>query len=329
LSTPGSFTPDFLGPEFPEDVFPPVAERAAAYRQTCSLGYAAMAQMRVAITGLARNLADVLPLTIARIERLRTHFADSRVVIYENDSTDATKPLLRNWAAGDHRVHVVTEDRHDPANPTTRCLARAERMARYRERCQQLVLEQCGHFDAALVLDLDVAGGWSDDGVANSFGQQGWDFVGSNGLIYRREGFRINATRQYDMWALRVDGDLTPIPTRLARGHVYRRGEPLVPVTSCFGGMGIYQMDAYRQGRYGAHDCEHAVFHRHLIEAGFSRLFLNPSQILVYGRRSRFGDDAIAAVFRAWHKAAGRPAQPWVFAGERPSSGGPKRARAA
>jgi hypothetical protein len=305
--------PEFLGTQFPEDAFPPMAELAAAYRQNCARGYAAMAGMRVAITGLARNIGDMLPLTIARIERLASRFANYRVILYENDSTDTTKPLLLRWANSNPRVMVTMENCADPANPATRCLARAERMARYRERCQSLVLERCGDFDATIVLDLDVAGGWSEDGVANSFGQRDWDFIGTNGLIYRREGLRINALRQYDMWALRLDERLTPIPTAQARRHVYHRGEPLVPVTSCFGGMGIYRMEAFRQGRYGAEDCEHAVFHRHLIEAGFSRLFLNPSQILVYGRRHRFGDTVFASLFRTLNSIAGRGEQPWLF----------------
>lgn len=308
--------PDFLGAEFPEDAFPPAPELAAAYRQACHRGYAAMAGMRVAITGLARNIGDVLPLTIARIERLASRFANYRVVLYENDSTDATKPLLLRWANANPRVIVTMENWDDPTNPATRCLARAERMARYRAQCQALVLEHCEDFDATIVLDLDVAGGWSEDGVANSFGQRDWDFIGTNGLIYRREGLTINALRQYDMWALRLDERLTPIPTSQARRHVYRRGEPLVPVTSCFGGMGIYRMDAFRHGRYGAADCEHAVFHRHLIEAGFSRLFLNPSQILVYGRRHRFGDRAVAPLLRACHAVAGSSEQPWLFDGK-------------
>ena len=221
------------------------------------------------------------------------------------------------------------ENCSDPTNPTTRCLARAERMARYRERCQTLVLEHCGDFDATIVLDLDVAGGWSEDGVANSFGQREWDFIGTNGLIFRRERLEINSLRQYDMWALRMDADLTPIPTAHARRHVYYRGEPLVPVTSCFGGLGIYRMEAFRQGHYGAADCEHVIFHRHLIEGGFRRLFLNPSQILVYGRRRRFGDNALAAALRTWQVAAGRQVEPWLFDRDPAPPAPPKQAKAA
>lgn len=304
--------PDFATTDFPEAAFPPAATTADSYRRTCARGSRRMAQLRVAITGLARNLGHVLPATMQRVEQLCGLFADARVVVYENDSTDDTKRLLEAWAAANRRVHVTLDDCHDPKNPPTRCLARAERMARYRDRCQQVVLDRCAGFDAVIVLDLDVAGGFSLDGVANSFGHDDWDFIGSNGLIFRREGLAINSPRQYDMWALRFDADLSPLSTKSGCRYAYTRGQPLVPVTSCFGGMGIYRMDAYQAGRYGASDTEHAIFHRELIERGFGRLFLNPSQILVYGRRHRFGDPFVAAALRAWSRCTGSAAEPWI-----------------
>ena len=304
---------DFASDAFPEQAFPPVEACAADYALRCRRGYAAMAKSRVVVTGLARNLAGVLPMTIARVERLCGLFADHRVVIYENDSADATKLILQRWAASNPRVHVALENHHDPRNPSTRCLARAERMARYRARCQEIVLDTGDNFDATIVLDLDVTGGFSLDGVANSFGHDDWDFIGSNGLVFRRQGLAVNALRQYDMWALRFDAGMTPIPTAGAGRHVYHRGEPLVPVTCCFGGLGIYRMEAFRQGRYGPSDCEHVTFHKSLIDGGHGRLFLNPSQILIYGRRNRFGDGVVRRALAAWSAVVGGAAEPWHF----------------
>jgi hypothetical protein len=304
---------DFSTSEFPEDAFPPVSEQARDHQRICQRGRAVMARSRVAITGLARNLGAILPTTIARIERLGSLFADHRVIVYENDSTDDTKLILRSWAARNRRIHVMTEDCSDPVNPTTRCLHRIERMARYRTHCQDAVRALCPDYDFTIVIDLDVAGGWSEDGVANTFGHEGWDFVGANGLIYRREGLDFNALRQYDMWALRFDEALTPLPTQDAHRYRFRVGEPLVPVTSCFGGMGIYTMSAYLAGRYAASDCEHVAYHRGLVGGGYRRLFLNPSQVLVYGRRRRFGDGIVAGILGAWDRASGRPTHRWQF----------------
>jgi hypothetical protein len=304
---------EFLATAFPEHAFPAVECLAESYRRACRRGYAKMARSRVAITGLARNLGGILPLTIQRLEVLAGCFADHRVIVFENDSTDDTRGLLRRWETTNGRVKVVCEDLRDPVNPATRCPARAERMADYRRRCQEQVLASCGGFNFTIIVDLDILGGWSVDGVANTFGHDGWDFVGANGLIVRRRGLAANHVQQYDTWALRFDPDLTPLSTVEAAGIVYGRGEPLVRVTSCFGGLGIYTMDAYAAGRYATDDLEHATLHRSMIAAGHDRLFLNPSQFVVYGRRHRFGDRGVDLLLGGWSFLTGRRRPPTLF----------------
>ena len=115
------------------------------------------------------------------------------------------------------------------------------------------------------------------------------------------------------MWALRFDENFTPLPTKHADRYRYHRGQPLVPVTSCFGGLGIYTMPAFASGRYGSTDIEHVVFHRELRRRGFPRLFLNPSQILVYGRRHRFADAWLRRAAGVLARLTGAPPQPWQF----------------
>jgi hypothetical protein len=73
--------------------------------------------------------------------------------------------------------------------------------------------------------------------------------------------------------------------TRTVNYFVWRRGEPLQPVYSCFGGLGVYRMRAFLSSRYAGSDCEHVALHRGMREAGFDRLFLNPSQLVFYGRK--------------------------------------------
>jgi hypothetical protein len=41
-------------------------------------------------------------------------------------------------------------------------------------------------------------------------------------------------------------------------------------------------MDSFQSVEYGDDDCEHVVFHNRLRAAGFHRLYLNPSQIVMY-----------------------------------------------
>jgi hypothetical protein len=132
--------------------------------------------------------------------------------------------------------------------------------------------------------------GWSDEGVANTFGHDDWDFVGSNGLIARRCGFSLNMFLQYDAWAFRLDEQFTPLATAAVNYLSWRRGQPLFPVTCSFGGLGVYRMPAYLAGVYSGHDVEHVTHQQAARACGFKRVFLNPSQITLYGRHRRRSD---------------------------------------
>ena len=278
---------------FPEHDFPPSREFRADYERRVELGRQRMSQSSVVICGLARDVADVLLHTTARIERLGAMFSDYRVVIYENDSRDDTKPLLIAWSRRNPRVNATLECRGDPINPNARCLKRATRMARYRNHCLDTVRTHFSHFDYAIVVDTDLAGGWSFDGIANSLGHDAWDYIGSNGIIIKRVGLRLNVTIQYDAWAFRLDEAFTPFTTQQVNSMSWTRGEPLVPVTCSFGGLGLFRMSAYLAGDYSGDDVDHVTHQRRARANGFTRVFLNPSQVVLYGRRQRSLDPVL------------------------------------
>ena len=54
---------------------------------------------KVLICGVCRDVANQLPSTIKIIEGLGAKFRSYRVIVYENNSTDATKDILKNWQA--------------------------------------------------------------------------------------------------------------------------------------------------------------------------------------------------------------------------------------
>lgn len=276
--------------DFSEQRFPPAAARAEHYRRTVHRGRLEMARSRVVLCGLARNVADVLPLTIARIERLGEMFADYRVFLFENDSEDDTPGQIADWAAANDRVQYLSEACGRPRHESIRSLTRAADMAYYRNRCQEEVATRWSDFDFVCTLDTDVAEGFSYEGVAHSFGSQPWDFVGSNGIIDQRHRLTLR-TLHYDVWAFREQGEYEPIDGRAGNAMTFVRGEPLVPVYSCFGGLGLYRMAAWLSARYRGDDCEHVTLHRAMREAGYGRQYLNPSQIVHYGRKERQFDD--------------------------------------
>jgi hypothetical protein len=265
---------------FPEDQFPVDPVFGTAYWRTIAAGCNRMAGSRAVICGLARDVAPRLPHTIARIERLGGMFRDYRVVIYENDSLDDTRLLLQLWSQRNWRIEVRVERLGEPRFGQTPSVHRTSRMAYYRNRCHDAVLREFGDFDYCLVVDTDLYG-WSYDGIMHSFGTEDWDAVGSLGIqrILWQDGDEIGSTDiHFDTFALR------PGPASGGLDEITRwpRGRPLIPVDSCFGGLCIYGMPVFAAGEYQGADCEHVTFHARLRALGYTRLFLNPNQVVLY-----------------------------------------------
>jgi hypothetical protein len=235
-----------------------------------------MAESRAVFCGLARDVADVLPDNVRRLAAIGRLFADFGVVVYENDSHDATPDLLAAWQAADERVVVRSERLGVERFPPLRDLARSAWLARCRNRARALALEHFGHFEWVIVVDLDLLG-WCPNGIASSFGGEPFDVMGSNGLSFWR-----GRPTYYDAWALRTLDDPEPLDSRDVQFAFLPRGTPPEPVRSCFGGLAIYRMQAFRAACYAGHDCEHVCLHEAMRAAGHGEIFLNPSMIARY-----------------------------------------------
>jgi hypothetical protein len=281
--------------------------------QGVTAGYDRMSESTIVLAGLARDVACILPATMLRMELLGRTFRDYRILIYENDSADGTVSLLDEWARSNPRVEIVSESLGAPISRPIRCSNRAERMAFYRRKCQEKIRDAYGDAEYVGLVDTDLEGGWSPDGVASTFATKHWDFVGANGLIYKRRGFQANATSQYDAWAFRSDAQFTPLATKYVNRLEYKRGEPMLSLPSCFGGLGFYRMDAFLAGEYEGGDIEHVSLHRSMRAKGFVRTFLNPSQIVVYGRKHRRMDPWVKRFQAMTHALWLTRYVPWRF----------------
>lgn len=267
---------------FPEIDYLPSGQSKWAHLAVNERGRNSMGETSAVICGLARDVADVLPATIARIEKLGRMFDDHQVVIYENDSQDGTQAILDAWADDNPRVTCIFESRDDPVNPQLRDLDRATRMAYYRNQCRKFVVDNYGEHQHCIVVDTDMPRGWSFEGVANTFGHVGWDMVGSNSLLHAHTAARSRGYPLYfDVWALRINS-YEALDGTVGNEMYWEPGSDLVPVKSCFGGLGVYKMEAMKRCSYSGTDCEHVPFHRQMSQQGMSRIFMNPSQVVLY-----------------------------------------------
>jgi hypothetical protein len=269
--------------DFPEWWFTCDPAAWEAYEQRVARGRTRMQVATAVFCGLARDVAGALPSVSARIERAGSMFRDYRIVIYENDSSDETLVALRAWQDRNPRVTVLSEVLGAVRWGQVRDPARMRHLAACRNRYLDHVAVHHADFDYLVVFDTDLPKGFSYDGLADTFGHDEWHVVGSNSLLVPIDERPPPNPEFFDAWAFRQAGDDSPRPFGETNHLVFRRGEPLVPVWSAFGGLAIYVMAAVRSGaRYAGDDCEHVTLHRRLRERGFDRQYLNPSQIVLY-----------------------------------------------
>jgi hypothetical protein len=287
---------------FPENRFP--ARNQAAFRAEVAAGYRAMREASVILCGLTKDDASTLPLTIRRIERTGEFFRDYRVVLFENDSRDATPALLKRWAAENPRVRVISES---IAGTAIARLGRTERLAWCRNRYLDALRQDQTYrpFEYVIVADMDLGGGWSLDGLASSFGLPGWDVMASNSL-----GYHYLRRTYYDIYALEPSSVLKRGCLQRLAGEAWqlRRGDPPLPVRSAFGGLAIYRKDQLTGRRYsGSRNGRPLCEHRALNVDGRLKCFLNPSQITVTGTQegkgygpARPGREVLRKLFLNW-----------------------------
>ena len=260
-------------------------------------------QKNLIVCGIVRNAERGLRKNIPVIQQLCSLFADYRVVMFENDSKDATKHLLSEWQDTDReRIHVFLKDtdgqQTTPHKSEVTCNPffsekRISKMAALRNQYLDYIEAHGLEADYLMVVDLDVRN-IDISGVLSSFiTQQEWDVVTAFGYSISPKLRR----RYHDTYALTELGEEKNPQTetqikRLAEkyGRLAKRGD-WVSVFSAFGGLAIYRFDCIRGLRYHVlpnNDervevhCEHFSLYWQMASRGKVRVFINPSMVIKY-----------------------------------------------
>lgn len=275
---------------FPEHAYPPIPSLRQDYELKVKTGIKLAKSYRVAILGMVRDCETVLPSVLKRLELFTCLFGSTNIFIYENDSIDKTKQILRDWNPRDVNYNINSSNLGLPKLGQGKDLARSQGMAMLRNNLRDWFLSDSRKFDYVIVLDMDLKTGWSLHGIANSFGWIGWDMMSSNGIVYDKDTVCKSRRLFYDTWALRFVHDASQRPNEQLNLLQFHRGEAPIKVWSNFGGLAIYTYKAFALGeaKYqplssrGLPECDHVSFNTALRENGFDKLYLNPSQICVY-----------------------------------------------
>jgi hypothetical protein len=261
-----------------------------------------MAYLEIAICSIVRNCGKKLEENILIVEKLRNRFKSSHVIIFENDSIDQTKIILKSWSEKYKNVIITCTDENDKTILDSDVGGynkyfskhRISKMANYRNNYLEKLEELNIDFDFVIVIDLDVSN-IELEGIIHSFNlSRQWDVVTANG--YSRSSSLKK--RYHDTFALVEIGNEnesqseTIIYKNQSKWAFLRKGMPLIPVYSAYGGLAIYKYELIKGLRYGVvlnNDsrvqvkCEHFFLHDSIKKKyNNARIFINPSMVILY-----------------------------------------------
>jgi hypothetical protein len=274
-----------------DSIWPVEDKYLDGYERHVAVGRDVALRTKVVFLAIARDAMPHLTNTLALVEESAAMFREAVFYVFENDSTDGTDAVLKEFAAS--RPWVTTEhatlDRPDVRGFEPE---RTVRLAEYRNRCRDWAIKNHPDADYVIVLDLDPHGGFSTAGILNSIGllcelrsstlQPALaGAMASMSLFVSKGRDGSPGVAQYDAWAARMNfwEDRRGGPGGMAWFHMLLLpiGSPPVPMNSAFGGLCVYAADAfYALGvRYEGSDCEHVLLHKNMRAAGY-QLYLNP-----------------------------------------------------
>tara|TARA_B100000902_G_C27321949_1_gene925316 strand:- start:4340 stop:5287 length:948 start_codon:yes stop_codon:yes gene_type:complete len=302
---------------FPEDIFTQNARKTVQFKQLDNGLRSAVANIDVMFCGIVRNSSQNLERNIQRIKNSMSFFNNTVAFIYENNSTDGTKEILKEYEGNDLRV--LSED-IDDANYTMQeepdeVYRRCSKIAAARNKYMEFVEDNHKNFPVTVILDLDLIGGWSYEGlytnVFNLLNNKLYDNIGavtSYGVIssamqnwekLRLEDSDPHDYKMYDSFAFREfdwykrevqeEKEFGLTRERQALYNDISRPSGNTKVLSNFGGLGIYKSDVIKDLRYRSQkyedanaDSEHVPFHRSMYNKKGKAVSINNRNIVSY-----------------------------------------------
>lgn len=248
---------------------------------------------KIAICCLVRNNSNIFEKTKARIEYIAQHFKEYKIIIFENDSTDKSRELIKNWSNINNNVILLncchlqncdcklkTKKGYEYGSFTKERLCK---MALYRQEYLNYVLYNLNHYDYMLVIDFDLDGNANLDGLFDSLNKSNWGGIFCNGQVplYGTLGTKTiiydsiatvfieeDYNKMFDYNILKKYLDMNT-KTNQEKNH-------FIEVKSSFNGYGIYKIKSLSDCSYIGNDniCEHINLAKCLHDKG-EKLFIN------------------------------------------------------
>ena len=278
-----------------EKCIPFYSSNDSDYRIHTAKGEVFLRDKKIVVGGLVRNGEAYLSENINHLCDILKISKDFRIVIYENDSEDNTKDVLKKLADSNSKIQYTSETNNRPMFGQVKNKERITALAEYRNKVLETIKTQYSDFDYVIIVDLDFKQ-LPAKSLYNSFGHLANiqdDCMGISGFTYEIKRMNENMTMlwNYDCWAHRSNWwhDLDyfqrldiPVYSMYWFGYMTLPiGMTPYVVNSNFGAMAIYRLKDYIQGEYSDIDCEHVSFHYSLRSKLNHVMLANPSQVML------------------------------------------------
>ena len=167
----------------------------ASYQQSVRRGWNNAKTKSIVMCCLCRNIEHVFFHNKIRLEKIGSCFAKYKIVVFENDSTDRSRALLKRWEYENRSVHLLScysfSKSHDCKLKTKTGYeygalsnTRISKMAFYRNQYLKYAVTNYAHYDYMLCFDFDIQGGLYLDGMIKNFDpriETKWDALIASG----------------------------------------------------------------------------------------------------------------------------------------------------
>jgi hypothetical protein len=246
-------------------------------------GYMNAKNNSINICVLARDCGNSVINNKKIIEKIGKLFKKYKIILFENDSSDNTREIIKKWEKENKNVYLIrcknnldcifkNKKGYDYGQGSKK---RIQKMGYYRE--QYLDLLKKSDYEYTLIIDIDL-----DLNVLNlnQFAEvlskhKIWDGVAINGRAVIPGTFG-KITIPYDPVAYsknkelkEIDGNLNyeTLKRLIEQYNVYNTDNDLVKIGSAFNGICLYKTKVFKNSTYlnnGNILCEHLILHKNI-----------------------------------------------------------------
>jgi hypothetical protein len=163
------------------------------YIKNVIIGKKKTAESKIVICSLARNISDIFEKSKSRLEYIGSFFNEYKIILFENDSYDDSRELLKSWTHSNNNVILLeccdftncdcklkTKTGYEYGSFSKE---RLSKMAFYRQQYLNFVNKYFKNFDYMLVVDFDLNGCINVNGLFDSIAKEEWGAIFCNGRI--------------------------------------------------------------------------------------------------------------------------------------------------